>query len=352
MPDDRTERKRWTGDRGLRAMVGVGTAILVVAALAIARPVFEPLVFALFVITLVWPLQARLQRIMPKILALAISIMATVVVIGAFGWIMTWAFTRVGRAMIADAPRFQALYDLGTAWLEGHGIVVSALWAEHFNVGWIVIAVQEITSRLNSTLTFTAIVLIYVLLGLLEVDTAAKKLRRLPDGGGQVLLRGGAATGAKLRRYMLVRSLMSATTGVLVAGFVALCGLPLAMEWGVIAFVLNYIPVIGSLIATILPTLFAAAHFVSWESAILVFICLNIIQSAVGSYLEPMVAGNVLSMSPFVVLFSVFFWSYLWGLIGAFIGIPIVIGILTICEQHPASRWVSDVFGSDPGEAA
>ena len=57
-------------------------------------------------------------------------------------------------------------------------------------------------------------------------------------------------------------------------------------------------------------------------------------------------------MSPFVVLFSVFFWSYLWGLIGAFIGIPIVITILTICEQHPASRWVSDVFGSDPGEAA
>ena len=64
----------------------------------------------------------------------------------------------------------------------------------------------------------------------------------------------------------------------------------------------------------------------------------------VGSYLEPRVAGSALSLSPFLVLFAIFLWSFLWGISGAFIGVPIVIAILTVCEQYPGSRWVSEVL--------
>ena len=84
----------------------------------------------------------------------------------------------------------------------------------------------------------------------------------------------------------------------------------------------------------------------------LVFASLNIIQFVVGSYLEPRVAGSALSISPFVVLFTVFLWSFLWGIAGAFIGVPIVIAILTVCEQYPASRWVAQVLGGTAPEAA
>ena len=112
-----------------------------------------------------------------------------------------------------------------------------------------------------------------------------------------------------------------------------------------IAFALNYIPFIGPLVATVFPTLFAIAQFESWQMAVVVFGCLNLIQFLVGSYLEPRIAGNALSISPFVVLFAVFFWSFLWGIFGAFIGVPIVIAVLTICEQHPSSRWLADLFG-------
>ena len=134
--------------------------------------------------------------------------------------------------------------------------------------------------------------------------------------------------------------------GILVWGFISLCGLPLAQEWGVIAFALNYIPFIGPLVATVLPTLFAIAQFEAWQNAILVFGCLNLIQFLVGSYLEPRIAGSILSMSPFMVLFAVFFWTFLWGIAGAFIGVPIVIAVLTICEQHASSRWVAELFGA------
>jgi AI-2 transport protein TqsA len=343
---DLVERVGTTRDRGLRAMVGVCTAILVVTALYLARPVFAPLAFALFIIAIVWPFQARLQARLPRHLALAISILATIVVITALASMITWGFSRVGRYIVTDAARFQRLYVQTTAWLEGHGIVVASLWAEHFNVAWLIRLFQQITTRVNNTLSFSVIVLIYVILGLLEIDTAAGKLRNLKNAEtAKVLLDGSARTALKFRRYILVRSLMSAMTGILVWGFTLLCGLPLAAEWGMIAFTLNYIPFIGPLVATVLPTLFAVAQFETWQMAVLVFASLNLIQFLVGSYLEPRIAGSVLSLSPFMVLFAVFFWTFLWGIAGAVIGLPIVIAIMTICEQHESGRWVAKLFG-------
>jgi AI-2 transport protein TqsA len=340
-------RPRRTMDRALRAMVGVGTAILVTAALCIAQPVFAPLTFALFIIAIVWPLQSWLQARLPKLVALAISMLVTIVVISAFAWVTTWGLNRVGRYIVADAARFQLIYSQLTEWLEGHGIVVEALWSEHFNMGWVLRLFQEITTRVNGTLSFSLVVLIYVILGLMEVDDVARRLRGMKNQeAGRVLRDGGFRTAVKFRRYLLVRSMMSVVTGVLVWGFISLCGLPLAQEWGVIAFALNYIPFIGPLVATVLPTLFAVAQFNAWQNAILVFGCLNLIQLLVGSYLEPRIAGSILSMSPFMVLFGVFFWTFLWGLPGAFIGVPIVIAVLTICDQHTSSRWVSELFGA------
>ena len=194
--------------------------------------------------------------------------------------------------------------------------------------------------------------LIYVILGLLEVDVAAGKLAALRNQAvGQALLAGLTETAAKLRRYMAVRTLMSIATGVLVWAFASVAGLQLAVEWGVIAFALNYIPFIGPFIATMFPTLFAMAQFQSWQMVVIVFACLNLIQFLVGSYLEPRIAGRALSISPFMVLFAVFFFAFLWGLAGTFIGVPIVIAILTLCRQFPSSRWVADLFGETPEEA-
>jgi hypothetical protein len=234
-----------TSDRGLRASIGLCAVVIVVTALYFSGTVFAPLAFALLIIALIWPVQKRLQARLPKLVALAVSMLVTVVILTAFGSLIAWGFSRVGRYIVGDAARFQMLYGQMADWLEGHGIVVAGLWAEHFNVAWLIRLFQEITSRLNSTLTFTAVVLIYVILGLLEVDAAAGKLGTAETGEfGRVLLAGGARTAAKFRRYMLVRSLMSVMTGLLVWGFAALVGLPLAAEWGVIAFALNYIPFI------------------------------------------------------------------------------------------------------------
>ncbi len=342
---------RRPNDPGLRAMIGIGTAILVVAALGIGQPVFAPLMFALLIIALVWPLHGKLQVRIPKLLALLVTMIVAIVTFGAFAFLITWAFSHIGRYAVAEAGQFQLLYTDLTDWLAGHGIEVDSLWTEHFNVGWLLSAAQRITTTLNGMLSFSLVVLIYIIIGLLEVEPVVKRLRRMTNQeAARVLLAGGARIGAKYRRYMLVRTFMSVVTGLLVWGFIWLCGLPLAREWGILAFAFNYIPVIGPLLATVLPTLFAVLQFDTLQSAVLVFGILNLIQFLVGSYLEPRVAGNILAMSPFLVLFAVFFWTWLWGLGGAFIGVPIAIAVLTLCEEHPASRWVVEIFGAVPAE--
>jgi AI-2 transport protein TqsA len=91
--------------------------------------------------------------------------------------------------------------------------------------------------------------------------------------------------------------------------------------------------------------LLAMTQFESWQAVLGVFVCLNIIQFVVGSYVEPRVSGTMLSISPMVVLFAIFFWTFLWGLFGTFIGVPVTLAILTFCGQHPSSRWIADLLG-------
>jgi AI-2 transport protein TqsA len=338
-------------DRGLRAAVILCATVIVLTALYFTGSIFAPLAFAMLIIAVMWPLQERLQARLPTLVALFLTMLATVVILAAFVSLIAWGFGRVGRFVVADAPRFQFLYGQVAEWLEGHGIVLAGLWAEHFNVGRLIALFQQLTVRLNGMLSFSLVMLIYVLLGLLEVDEFADRLRA-PSAGefGRILLAGGAETAAKFRKYMWVRTLMSVLTGALVWLFALAVGLPLAAEWGVIAFALNYIPFIGPFIATLFPTLFAIAQFSSWQMAVVVFACLNLIQFLVGSYLEPRIAGNALAISPFLVLFAVFFWTFVWGISGAFIGVPIVIAALTLCAQYPRTRWIAELMGGPGAE--
>jgi len=327
-------------------IIAILAAVAMSAAAYQAGSVFAPLVLALFIIAIVWPMQAWLQSRMPRLVALAITLIVIVAVCLVFGSLVVWGFSRVGRAVVLDAARYQLLYDNLVTWLDGHGISVAGLWAEHFNVGWALRAAQRVTGRINTTLTFWLITLTYVILALLEVDVTRRKIEALGNrDAARVLLDGCAATAVKFRKYMLVRTQMSAMTGLLVGAFAWITGLQFAVEWGVIAFALNYIPFIGPFIATLFPTLLAMTQFHSWQAVLGTFICLNIIQFVIGSYLEPRLSGSVLSISPFVVLFAIFFWTFLWGLFGTFIGVPITLAILTFCGQHPSSRWVADLFG-------
>ena len=330
-------------------MIGVCAAILLAGAMYLAQGIVVPIAFAIFAIALVWPLQRRLCGLLPGPLAMLVTMGAAMVTLVGMALLIAWAFGGVGQWIVGNAAQLQLLYAQKLAFLEARGIAVAGVFADNFNTRWLVRIAQEVTGRLQGILSFTIVTVVFLVLGLLEVGVVRRQVERMPGETPAGLLEAALLTARKFRIYMAVRSVMSVITGLCVWGFASFMGLDLAAEWGVIAFVLNYIPFIGPLVATLFPTIFAILQFGSWEVAVVVFLCLNLIQTVSGSYIEPLLAGRTLAVSSFMVLLAVFLGSFLWGIPGAFIGVPVLIAALTICQQFPKSRWVAEVLsGRDP----
>ena len=323
-------------------------AILTLAGLWAASAVMMPVTFALFIIALVWPLQRRMLAVLPQVIAVLATAAVALLAIGGGGWLIVWGFGGVAQWVIANAARLQSLYMHAADLLERLGLYAAELFAEQVNVLWLVQVLRAIGGSLQGVLSFSIVTFVFVILGLLEVEALGRRLRRIGDGQlGAATIDAATEIAARLQTYMLVRFGMSVLTGLGFWAFAAAYGLQLQREWGVIAFVLNFIPFIGSFVATLLPTLFAAAQFESLSSALGMFLGLNLLQFLVGSYIEPRVAGRALSVSPFMVLFAVFFWGMLWGIFGAFIGVPILIALAAVCARHPPARAVAVLLSAD-----
>jgi len=336
----------------MKAFTGIIAVVVLCAALNFAGNIFAPVAFALFVIAVGWPLQAALQKRLPKMAAVLLTVVVTLALVSGVCYAVVWGFGHVAKWVFANGARFQAIYGQLGEWLEQHGFVLGTLVTEHFDMRFVFRIVQDVSGRLQGLFSFLVVTFVYVLLGLLEVDAVASQLRRMKAGErGAYLVAAASDAAVRLQKYMKVRTLMSIATGVVVWLFTLTAGLELALAWGTLAFGLNYIPFLGPFVATLLPTFFALAQFESWQMALFVFVCLNVIQFLSGSYIEPRIAGKTLAMSPFLVLFSVFFGAFLWGISGAFIGVPVTIVILTFLSHHPATRDVANILSGTPAPA-
>ncbi len=322
------------------------TGCVLIALLYYARAVFAPVAFALFIIMLVWPVQRALSSIMSRYLALAATFLLVVLLLLGFGWLIAWTVGQVGRRILIDAVRYQLLYEQIQMWLDAHGIATSVLWSENFSVSWALRTLQSIGSRLNNTFSFWLVALVYVLLGLAETEEFRSRIKQLKNqSAANRFLQASRSAAAKIRFYMLLRGVMSLATGSLVWLLTRLIGLPFSETWGFVAFILNFIPFLGPLVATLFITAFAFTHLADWQWVLALFVGLNLIQSVIGSVIEPRLTGKTLSLSPFATLFSVFAWGSLWGVFGAFIGVPITIVSLTFCAQYSSTSWFAEIFG-------
>jgi AI-2 transport protein TqsA len=323
--------------------------VLVIGLLYFARSVFAPVALSLFAVAVVWPVQQWLEARLPQLVALAISLSLTVLALSALLALSVWGIGQVGRWMIVNAAHLQDFYTQLIQWLESHGIFVVGIFLDRFDVAWLVRPAQSLASIVQSLVGFSALVLVFLMLGLLEVEDVKGKLRTVcPEDFSVPMLRAGKSIAEKFRRYAVIRTVTSLLTGLMVALLCWTLGVELAAAWGVLAFVLNFIPFIGPFVATVLPAVFAIVQFQSWEAATIIFAGASLIQFLIGSYLEPRLSGSALSISPFLVVFAVFFAALLWGIPGAFMGVPLAIAVLTILEQYPSTAWISQLLSGAP----
>ncbi|OWT80326.1 MULTISPECIES: AI-2E family transporter [unclassified Achromobacter] len=317
--------------------LGLIAALMFLALLYFASSIFVPLAFALFILALVAPLQRVLRPRLGSALASIVTLLISLCVLMLFLYLAAWGFNLVAQWTMGNAARLQRLFTIEVAELHPHLALVQDVFLDNFNVYWLLRAIQEVLLRVNSLAGQIFLAFLFLTLGVFELDDAPGRLRRmLPRAEHWIAV--AADVARKLRRYMLIRSIASVLTGITVWLFAMYAGLELATAWGGLAFLLNYIPFLGPLLATLFPTFFAFVQFESLRTTVFVFVILNVIQVGYGCYLEPRLAGSAFSLSPLMVMVAVFFGGWIWGIPGTFIGVPMLIVATSVWSANQQAR--------------
>ncbi len=197
--------------------------------------------------------------------------------------------------------------------------------------------IRELMSR-EVTFIFLTIFL------MVELEVIGLKAKVLAKGS-ETTLTYMNTIGKSIRHYLSIKSMTSLATGILVGGSLAIIGVDYPILWGLLAFLLNYIPTIGSIIAAIPGITFSILQlgFPATIWTIAVYVLANLV---IGSILEPRIMGKGLGLSTFVVFFSLIFWGFVLGPVGMFLSVPITMTIKIILENNPRTHWIAVMLGS------
>jgi predicted PurR-regulated permease PerM len=151
-----------------------------------------------------------------------------------------------------------------------------------------------------------------------------------------------------INRYFTVKLIVSIVTGVLSYIVLLIVDVDFAVLWAFLIFIFNFIPYVGSLFATLLPSFFAVFQFASFIPFLWVFISIQSIQILVGNYIEPRIMGKTLNLSPLVVILSLSFWGAIWGVIGMLLSVPIISVLVIVAAHFQNTRGIA-VLCSEKG---
>ena len=148
----------------------------------------------------------------------------------------------------------------------------------------------------------------------------------------------------KIQNYIVVKSIISFVTGILTYIICIAFGVKHALLCGVLAFLLNYIPYIGSAIAVIIPGIFSILYNDSTIAVLFLVGLLIVMQQLLGSFLEPQFQSSVVGLSPIVILVSVMVWGFIWGIVGVILAVPIMSSFSLICENIDGLKPISKML--------
>jgi len=325
-------------DRYRNRLLGIITAILALAALRIGFAVIMPIAFAAIIVAALWPLKRWLARFMPSWVAYTLTLLSLVTILGAFA---AAVYLSVGQVIGAVASQWAGLergYTHLASWAADRGVPIAGT----INRQRITTLVQMLASGVYAFVTYVGFIGIVVMLGLPEVPRLRRKLYEMFEGGARrEMLEVGEEIFGQIRRYLGTTLATSILTGVASSLWSWMTGLELVLVWGILDFLLNFVPVIGNIVGILPPVLFAFIQFGGWQMPLLVFAGFVVLQMTISNVIYPILQGKQLALSPLAIIVAMTFWSWLWGIAGALIAVPLTAAIVMICGQFDRSRWIA-----------
>jgi len=205
----------------------------------------------------------------------------------------------------------------------------------------------KLLSAVSGMLGNIALILIYVIFMLVEENFLSKKLEAITFDRSkrkESLTHIFSRISNSINIYFYVKVIVSLITGLLSYLVLLLIGVDFAVLWAFLIFIFNFIPYIGSLVATVFPALFALFQFAEFGPFLWVLISVMMIQVLVGNYVEPQVMGRTLNISPLIVILSLSFWGTIWGVVGMILSVPIISVITIIMAHFPQTQSIAIIF--------
>ncbi len=340
------------GLRPVEWMLGLLVAIAAVLALRATAWFTGPLAFAFFVALAVWPIDAAIGARLPRGLRWLGHLAAMLVILLVFAAFLigiSYAGQRLAIGLPEHREALVALLERLAAFVERLGLpidslrnVVSADRLIEPAVGflsWLANAVWQTAGVLT-------LALFLILFMLVEAPVLRRKVAAVTTWRGSVDCRHVLVDVAgRVRRYLLVRAFLGLLTGILYAAWAWWWDLPFVIVMGTLAFLLNFIPTVGSIIAGAVPMAVAVLRL-DPASAAIVAGGILVIEQVLGNYVDPRLLGRQMSLSGLVVLVALMFWTWVWGLIGALLAVPMTLLIMVVAAHVPALRPIA-LFLSD-----
>lgn len=339
--------------QGTKALLVTASLVIIVAGLKAATPVVLPVVVAFFLSLLSFPLLHWLMRHRVRLpLALLVTVLAVAALLTAFGFLISSTVSNFTQAAPLYVERLMAKARAFLETLEARDIEIKDWLAlEPLDPGFMVERLGGILGGtvlgITSAVSNVTLVLVIMICMLAEGAGLAEKLQRAL-GRGESTIQYFATITREVQRYLVVKTAVGLMTGVIVWGWAALLKVPFPLLWGLVAFVFNYIPVIGSILAAVAPVLVTLVQYGIGRAALLAlgYLAVNFL---VGNVIEPISMGRSFGLSTLVVFLSLVFWGWLWGPVGMLLSVPLTMVIKIMLDNSPKMRWLALLLEPGPG---
>ena len=328
-----------------RLLVISAAFIIVVAGMRAAESLLVPFLLSVFIAVICGPVLFWMQRRgVPLIVAMLLVIafiLGLVALIAALVGSSVDDFSR-------NIPHYQTRLNTQTSglvtWLTGLGVPIPPdLLANQFNPSKAMNVVAGVLKGFTGALTNTFLILLTVIFILMEASSFPKKLRSVLDNP-ETSMSGFHTFAENVKQYVVIKTITSLATGGILALWLMVLGVDYPLLWGLLAFMLNYVPSIGSIIAAV-PAVLLALIQLGPGPALLAVAGYAVVNIVIGSIIEPRFLGKGLGLSALIVFLSLVFWGWVLGPVGMLLSVPLTMTVKIALDSNDETRWIAVLLG-------
>ncbi len=374
--EDSGDEKRYL--KGIRTVLYFFAALAFLFILKLCSSIILPIVIAAFLFIFINPFLSRCDRLrIPKSISTVLALLLVVLffvlcIILFFSMVnmlikeLPYYYMRIrtlddylnkqlSRAADFMSDRFesQAFDFLAKDGSTGTGSFSLLSWLTGDGYSMIVTSLTNLTTKFVDIIGSCALIFLYLMFIILERQTIMPKIAASLPGEKAMQLSSmiGGMT-KQISKYMGIKALISVATGVLFYVVAIMFSLDFPLIWGVLAFILNFIPTIGSIIVTVSGIFMAVLQFMpEWSTVVYIGLSFTAVEMVLGNIIDPKIQGVKMNLSPFLILVSLAIWGYIWGPIGMFLAVPITSILQIVCASIPSMKPIAIMLSTGAVES-